>query len=112
MHQLKAAKFRVRKQRIAVDPLRMIDMMESMDGASQKESFTMMCFGLSLLYRSTMDAPEPGMAMTITDFMDRVGINVRYFIDNPPKGFEDTPPTPGCGCDVCAEKRERLARAH
>jgi hypothetical protein len=92
---------------------RMIDMLESLDGTTPEECFSMICFMLSLIYRGSLKYPEPGIKlMTIMEFTDKIGLQVRKMIDNPPEGFEETPPTPGCDCDTCSEKRARLSSAH
>jgi hypothetical protein len=106
--ELKFAKAANRKDMIAINPLRMFDMMDSMDGASPTESLSMMCFALSLLYRSMIDESK----MTMTQFTESIGKQVHELIIRPPEGFADDPPTPGCDCDVCEEKRARRARAH
>jgi hypothetical protein len=101
------------KLKVEISRDRMIDMMECLDETTPEESFGMICFVLSLIYRSSLEFPEPGKRlMTITEFTDQIGAQVRKLIDSPPQGFEETPPTPDCDCDVCSEKREKLARAH
>lgn len=92
---------------IAIDRERMLDMMETLSDTTPKEGYGMLCLALSVLYRSGFDDE-----VTMVEFTDAIGRQVRALIDNPPEDFKEEPATPDCDCDVCEEKRARVARAH
>lgn len=92
---------------IAIDREQMLDLLETIADTTPKEGYGMLCLALSILYRSGFDDE-----VTMVEFTDAVGRQVRALVSNPPDDFKEEPPTPDCDCDICFEKRRRIASAH
>lgn len=99
------------KVKISIDRAQMFDLMEALECDNPHEAFGMLCLALSLIYREVW--AQSGV--TLTEFTDKLGLQVRQMIDKPPSGYTDKElyePTPGCSCDACRLLRERKARAN
>jgi len=93
-------------KQVLINRDRMIELVDTMEDTTPNEALVMLCFALSLLYRSAADRQE----MTVIEFTDSVGVQIRSLITNPPQGFDDEP-APGCECQACKAKAEIKARA-